>query len=97
MICLSCNGHNDLTLGYVSRDSSLFIGQLERLFIRVRPFWALVQICFCDFFDIIFFCLPEKAIFNFFIFIFIFFIFSFEFCQLCCFYFVLFFINSYFG
>ena len=33
MICLSCHGHgpNDLTLGYVSRDSSLIIGQLERI------------------------------------------------------------------
>ena len=29
MICLSCHGPNDLTLGYVSRDSSLIIGQLE--------------------------------------------------------------------
>ena len=31
MICLSCHGPNDLTLGYVSRDSSLIIGQLERI------------------------------------------------------------------
>ena len=29
MICLSCHGPNDLTLGYVSRESSLIIGQLE--------------------------------------------------------------------
>ena len=31
MICLSCHGPNDLTLGYVSRDSSLIIGQLEQI------------------------------------------------------------------
>ena len=31
MICLSCHGPNDLTLGYVSRDFSLIIGQLERI------------------------------------------------------------------
>ena len=31
MICLSCHGPNDLTLGYVSRDSSLIIGQLAIL------------------------------------------------------------------
>ena len=31
MICLSCHGPNDLTLGYVSRDSYLIIGQLERI------------------------------------------------------------------
>ena len=30
MICLSCHGPNDVTLGYVSIDSSLIIGQLER-------------------------------------------------------------------
>ena len=29
MICLSCHGPNDLTLGYVSIESSLTIGQLE--------------------------------------------------------------------
>ena len=29
MICLSCHGPNDLTLGYVSRESSLIIEQLE--------------------------------------------------------------------
>ena len=31
MICLSCHGPNDLTLGYVSRDSSLIIRQLKRI------------------------------------------------------------------
>ena len=31
MICLSCHGPNDLTLGYVSRDTSLIIGKLERI------------------------------------------------------------------
>ena len=31
MICLSCHGSNDLTLGYGSRDPSLIIGQLERV------------------------------------------------------------------
>ena len=30
MICLSCHGPNGLTLGYVSRDSSLIIGQLDQ-------------------------------------------------------------------
>ena len=29
MICLSCHGPKDSTLGYVSRYSSLVIGQLE--------------------------------------------------------------------
>ena len=29
MICLTCHGPNDLTLGYVSRESSLIIAQLE--------------------------------------------------------------------
>ena len=66
MICLSYHGPNDLTLGYVSREPSFIIGQLELfkisyLYESSRIKNVLLTFCFMLLMETPFYCVDAKV------------------------------------